>query len=174
MDLGSHSCRRLVKSILLIMFEILDDNRTLIQELQFEFNLEWGFTRLLWAGKLFWLAHSHWSPKPFVVNTSRNWTTLECWNFFHISTTLMHLADCIRKPGKVQKFDKTNRKSQNNHETHYRVIFEDSTWIRLKCVWLCTWTTEAVVSGAEQVAPAELANDSCRFRWEHLCRIKSN
>lgn len=46
--------------------------------------------------------HSQWSPKAFVVKTSLSVTEFECWIFFHMSTSIMHLVLTRRKPGHIK------------------------------------------------------------------------
>jgi len=41
---------------------------------------------------------SQWSPKAFVVNTSRSWTMLECCSFFQTSMRAIHLVLTKRNP----------------------------------------------------------------------------
>lgn len=121
----------------------------------------------------------HWSPKPFVVNTSLNCTTFECWNFFHKSTMLMHLVDCSRKPMWKRKKKCWNqirimmRSLNSNFQNvmQYHVIFAGNIWFQLKRVSLCTLTMEVVVFDGWPMFPTKTANGNCQFHLEYLKRF---
>lgn len=103
-DLDSCLSRTLMRSMLRVMFEILDDNHKLKPMLRDARNGR-ANVRCIWSMG-FCLreranmggVHLHWSPNCFVVNSSRSCTTFEWWNFFHESTIGIHLVDCSRKP----------------------------------------------------------------------------
>lgn len=59
--------------------------------------------------------HLQWSPKALVVKTSLNVTELECWIFFHMSTSIMHLVLTRRKPEHILSIHKQmGRKLRSN------------------------------------------------------------
>lgn len=43
-----------------------------------------------------------------MVKTSLNVTEFECWIFFHMSTSIMHLVFTRRKPGRVDKTENSH------------------------------------------------------------------
>lgn len=48
---------------------------------------------------------SQWSPNALVVKTSLRVTELECWIFFHMSTSIIHLVFTSLKPGHTHRKD---------------------------------------------------------------------